>query len=296
MPAGRVKPAATDSMSVLRGLLHAPLHVAHRGEVLVQLAAVVAAQSLIEARGIAAHEIQDAAAPLQLRLAAGGIQRIAITEQPLEYIAWIDADGHGLRRAAPGQRVGVSAAVVDVAAAQQLGVSMPSSSEGSSVLSAKWLATTWSMEMPHWRSEPFSRLRRDAGEEGRAGFAMATRPHGLAVREAADHREPVLAGCERRQCRDSGKSWPARAGREVLHDHAVGHVQGLQALRSRGDVRCAGAGKHGFQQRQCHDRAQATQHGAAIQWQARAPAHDSGTWRRLNGTLCTMPRITLRTR
>ena len=62
---------------------------------------------------------------------------------------------------------------------------------------------------------------------------------------------------------------------------------------ARSHIGRAGTRQHGFEQGQRHRDARAPQHHATIE---QARLHDSGTCRRLNGTLCTMPRITLRTR
>ena len=116
MPAGWS--TAGSSLRALRfGLLDAPLDVADRVEVLGQLRRDRAAPSPRCSRPTSiGHRVEDAA--VLLRCAPRRDRRVggaAVAEQPLEHRARVVLHRQRRRRAAPGDRVGVGAAVAGVA-------------------------------------------------------------------------------------------------------------------------------------------------------------------------------------
>ena len=87
---------------------------------------------------------------------------------------------------------------------------------------------------------------------------------GLYMRQAREDGELVAIGLQRLEDGRQGKALAGRGGRPVLHHHAVGRVDHLQALARCGRFfRRPGAEDHGLQQRQRHRGAHAAQHGAA---------------------------------
>ncbi len=75
------------------------------------------------------------------------------------------------------------------------------------------------------------------------------RSGGPSPRCVSDYREPVAERFQRRKRRRQCVVPAGLLRREALHDHAVGGVEDLQALRARCGLRGSRSGKHGFHQR-----------------------------------------------
>src|SRR4051794_40487029 len=102
-------------------LLNAALDVADRFQVLGELRAVALAETRLEPVDIAGDVIEDAALLFQIGQARRGVSGIAITEEALEERAGVRLHRERGRPSAPGNRVGVRAAITGIAAARETG-------------------------------------------------------------------------------------------------------------------------------------------------------------------------------
>ena len=107
--------------ALLLGLLDAPLDVAHRLQVLGQLRAVAArpGRACSAATLVASPKSRMLRSCLEPRQPRRRIGAVAAAEQPLEHRARVVLHRQRRRRRAPGDRVGVRAAVAGVARAQR---------------------------------------------------------------------------------------------------------------------------------------------------------------------------------
>ena len=80
----------------------------------------MSAKIAVEPRQAAAHVIEDAPLPFEHRQPRGGVCALAVAEEPLEDRARIVLNGQRRRLAAPGDGVGVGAAITAVAIAGEL--------------------------------------------------------------------------------------------------------------------------------------------------------------------------------
>ena len=95
-----------------RKLLHAPLDLAHRLEVVPEHRLVARAEAALQIRRIPVHQIQHAAVFAREQLAL--VRRIALSEQLLEQLAGIVLHRQRRRRCPERNRLAVAAAVVAV--------------------------------------------------------------------------------------------------------------------------------------------------------------------------------------
>ena len=293
---GQLDGVVFGGRGVFAKALDAHFHVAHRGQVFIQLAPVVRAEIARQTAGVCADEVEHARAPAQQRRTGCVARCRRIAEELFKHVAWIHGYGQGLGRRAPGQGVGVRAAEADVAAAEQAGWFDPEfeGAEGRRCAEQIGCALIHGYAVVQIRTLRGLRVR--AGEEGRAAAAVgATRiTEGLriGVREAGHHAEAVaqmLKGLERRRHRIVGA---CGGGPEGVHAHAVRYVehgQTLRARRARAHARC-----ERLHERQRHARADAAQHRAPGE-PIGAP-HASGILRWVKGRLRAISRITRRIR
>ena len=239
------------------GVLDAPLHVAHRGQVLVEPRAVPGAELLLQVRQRFQQRVENAAASPQARLALGRVGRPAVAEEPLEHHAGVVL-GRRLRRGTgPRERVdegarGVVARADEVEAVErklergQLRVlaELP----GRDLIDRRARLDSLGGPLPdHAGQKP-----RRRGRMGAAAVLHAIQP--------GEHEHAVLEGRQRLEYRREVER--TLGGRcPGGHDHPVGHVGHTQApdrrrrrLRERGE-----RGHHRVQQRQRHRGACAAQ-------------------------------------
>ena len=117
---GALEQRHLDGGALLFRLLNPPLDIADAVEVFVQLALVARTQSGLEARHIAAYEIEDTAVffhPLQTSGRVGGF---AVSEHPFKNGPRVDL--HGIRHGgiAPRNRIRIRAAITAVASAGEI--------------------------------------------------------------------------------------------------------------------------------------------------------------------------------
>ena len=232
------------------GVLDAPLHVAHGGQVLVEPGAVAEAQLLLQVREGVEQRVEDAAAPPQAQLALSRVRRPAVAEQPLEHHAGVVLGRRLRRRAGPRERVdegarGVVARADEVEAIErelergQLRV-LPELPRRDLIDRRARLDPLGGPPSDHAGQKPGRRRRMRAAA---VLHAVQSREHEHAIPEGRQRLE------YRRQIER------ALAGRcPVGHDHPVGHVDHAEApdrrrrrLRERGERR-----RHRIQQRQRH--------------------------------------------
>src|SRR5882724_1126589 len=112
--------------AVLRRRLHAfdaLLDLAHRVEILVDLAAVGRSQRALQLIGVRKNVVENAlSVPLPLGAAGRILAGLEAREQALERRARIDLRRIGRRRGAPGDAVAVGAAIAGVAVADHASV------------------------------------------------------------------------------------------------------------------------------------------------------------------------------
>ncbi len=105
--------------ALLLGLLDATFDVADGFEILAELGAVALADLGFQAIDAAGNVIEDAALLLEHGQAGGRVGAVAIAEEAFEDGARIDFHGQRRGGAAPGDGVGVGAAIAGIAAAGQ---------------------------------------------------------------------------------------------------------------------------------------------------------------------------------
>ena len=100
--------------------LNAAFNVANAVQILGQLALVARAQSRLQTRDVSTDEIEDASILLHHLQTGGGIVRFPISEEALEHRARVDL--HRIRRGggAPGNGVGIGAAITGIAASREV--------------------------------------------------------------------------------------------------------------------------------------------------------------------------------
>ena len=97
-------------VALLLGFLDAPLHVANRVGILIDLGLILRSEVPLEAHELLGHRIENALVLPQPRVARGAVRAAAVAKQPLEHRSRIPLHRQRLRRAAPGERVRVHAA------------------------------------------------------------------------------------------------------------------------------------------------------------------------------------------
>ena len=127
---------------------------------------------------------------------------VAVAEQPLEDDARVVLHRQRRRRAAPGDRVGVGAAVAGSQAPDEVA---PTRARARATRAACACPSSWRRSGPsrcrHWMSAPSVFFGVHAGQAASAGARMVARAVaeqrvGLLVRQAAQHEQPIA---ERRQ-------------------------------------------------------------------------------------------------
>ena len=171
-------------------------------------------------------------------------------------------------RARPGQGVGIGAGVAAVAAAHQARRLKPDLQRRDLGLVAELPGHHLVHRDAGGDVRTFGLLDMDAGQIAAAAAAMVARAiaqgFGLDMGEPGEHRDLVAVGFQGLEDRRVGKACFTGGRGPVLHHHAIGGVDHLQALAGG----CCllgglGAGDHGFQQRQGHHGAGALQKATA---------------------------------
>ena len=279
------------------GVLDAPLDLAHRLQVLVELRAVAASEAALQAVDLIQHRVENAALPPQPRRPHLGVGAVDVPEEPVEHHARVGLHRQRRRRAAPREPVLVGAAETDVAGADAVDGVRPLQAELQRG-QRRLLAHRVRQNLIHRDAQlqagaAGGRQRLDAGQEGAgrlgmgAGGARAgSRPR---VVEPAHQQQMVAIRLERLQGRRELEAPPVGEGRPPLHDDAVRHVDGAEpegglrrGLRERGRGR-----HHAVQQRQRQSGADAPQNRPARNGLLRND-HDSAL-RIRKGVLLTIP-------
>ena len=254
------------------GLLDAQLHLAHGGEILVELALVVGAEADVELTEVVAHGVEDrltlGVATLTLEVGAGA-------EEAFEDQLRVHFLRHRLGGRAPGDVGLVDAGVTRVATAGQL-AGFGADLEGGE---ARAVADAGRGELVGRDTGAdvgaVGLTRLGAGEEGghrtRVVAAAVAVGAGLVGGEAGEHREVGLVRREGREDRRQfGRQGAFGADAPAVHVHAVGDVKDRHAVRrslfgrriARGP---AGLEAHRFEPRQRHDGAQSFEDRAAME-------------------------------
>ena len=262
--AGRLVHRGQLARGLLLGHLDAPLDVAHRAQVLVELDPVARAQVLAEPRHLGRHHVEQAAVVPPGGEPRRGVGGAAGAEQPLEDGAGVAGHRQRRRGAAPAQGVGVGAAVAGVARprpVRRLERELERRELG-------LLPEHAGRDLVHRDAGPdvvpLGLLRVHAGEEraGRAGVVagpLAGAGDALVAAQPTDHDHALAVGGERPQGLGDVEG-PGAGRRPVLHVHAVGHVHDAQPAHGLGRAGAeAERGHHAVEHRQRQGHAEAAE-------------------------------------
>ena len=175
--------------------------------------------------------------------AASGARLVSSAEQALEHQARVGLGRHRRRRAAPGEAVGVGAAVARVAVADHARVLAAELERGEPRLPADLLRGDLIDRDAVLDVGAGGLARMDAGQERRAGArvvagAVAERVAVL-VREAGQHQHVLAERLERLQDARELERAPSAPRRPVVHDDAVRDVGEGEPERRLGGLRGA---------------------------------------------------------
>ena len=251
-------------VALLLGAGDAPLDVSHGIGILLYLDAILRAEFGPQPGQLVVHRVQDALVLAHARLARAALGGAAVAEQALEHGARVVLHRQRLGGAAPCNRVGVGAAED---AGARAGVGRPVHRQ----LQRRQLRLL--REVPRQQL-----VHRHVGEDLHLGLAAArgagqerTRRAGVDVVptrvEARQHEHLLAERCQRLEDRRQLEAAPFGLRQPVLHRHAVGHVERLEAVH-----RLAGGARprperrhHRIQHRQRQSGAHPPQHGASRQ-------------------------------
>ena len=251
------------------GRLDAPLDVAHRVEVLVQLHLVAGAQLFAQPRRLGRHHVEQAAVVPPGGQPGRGVGGAAGAEQPLEDGARVAGHRQRGRGAAPAQGVGVGAAIAGVARPGPVGRLQRQLERGE----LRLLAEHAGRDLVHRDAGPdvvpFGLLRVHAGQEGAGRARVVAGPFAgagdaLFAAQPADE-EHAVAVRRQRPKRLGDVEGAGAAGRgPVLHVHAVRHVDDPQPADRLGRAGAeAERRRHAVEHRQRQGHAEAAEERAA---------------------------------
>ena len=251
---------------LLLGPLDAALDLADVVEIVPQPGAVARAQAALQLVGVLADGVQDAAVLAHPRgpLFAGA----GPAEEPLERHARVHLSRQRRRRARPGQRVGIGAAVVGAAGADEAGEVLDRQLDRRErrVL-ADLLGDHLIGGGPEIDVLALGGLGDGAAQPARGRGHV--RVGGLAARpRRVGHQDRViLERLERLQDGREVEALPGRRRRPLVHDGAVRDVDRPEPFRGvRGRLHRGGHGRHHrLQERQRHGDARPPQEGPARQ-------------------------------
>ena len=254
------------------GHLDAPLHVADRLRIVVDLGPILRSELPFQVRQLLRHHVQQALVLPQPRLPGRPVGAAAVAEQRLEHRARVPLHRQRLRRAAPGDRVGVDAAELAAAGAGVVRLVHRQLQRGDLGLVGK---------VPRQQL-----VHRHVGDDlhlvaPAAGRAGQERPGGAGVDvvpvrlESGEHEQLIAVRRQRLQDRRQLERGALLPRRPVLHGHPVGHVECLEPVRRPpGGVRAQReGGEHGVEERQADRRSQAAQNGPPRQRFRRENGH-----------------------
>ena len=239
------------------GPLNAPLDFADVVEILVEPRAIARAESALQGVGLVGDEIENASIAARAGDALGRGARF--TEQPLEHRTRVDFHRQRRGRRAPRDRVGVGAAETGRAGADVAGEILGGQLERrKGVVLADFLGHDLVDRDPRedvFRFGPFGGRPREPSR-GADGVIAALRGR---PGEIADHDQRIAERLERLQDRRELEVGARLAGRPLLHDGAVGHVDGAKSRRRRRGCGRREGRNHRFERRQRHDGAHPAQ-------------------------------------
>ena len=249
----------------------AAFDLAHREEVLVQLAPVRRAQRPAQAAGVSQHDVEDAAVVAPLPGADGRIPLDVLgAKEALERGPRAGFERHRRRGGPPRDAVAVGATVAAVAVAAQQTRLAAELERAEARLAAEVPRRDLVGRDPGVDVGAVGLPRVDAGEVARPGprvvaGTVAERAAPV-VREPAQDRDVVPVGSHRLQ--HAGQRRRQRSdgtigrGRPLVHDDAVRHVDEDHPVRRRGGVRRARERRHhGVEERQRQRGADAAEDG-----------------------------------
>jgi hypothetical protein len=205
----------------------APLDLANRLEVLVDLAAIAVAQTPLQVGDINGHRVEKAAVRLDTGQALLGRGAFGIAEQPLEHFARVGLGRQRRRRRAVGQRRQIPA--VGVLTVADHGQRLEAKLEGRHLVV---LADLLRDELVH--RDTGQDVGAAPGANVRQERAGGTRVADARVVEAADDGELILEWSQRLHDRREIEAGAGGLRRPVLHDHAHRHVDRAETRRRCG--------------------------------------------------------------
>ena len=249
-----------------------PLDVAHRFQVLGQLARVARTQAAAHLANLLHDRVEQAAVALQPHRPHCRVGAAAVSEHPLEHHARVVL--HRLRRgrAAPGQRVAVGAAVAAVARPvtlvarlqrqlQRAELRLPAELAGQQLVDRDVRAkvVTLLAERPR---DGAGQILRGATAVHRAALG---RESVLVLRQTGQDQQAVSERLQRLEDRRELEGRAVQRRGPLVDDHAVRDVHHPEALdRSRGSAAQRRQRRHhSVEQRQRHGRPDTAQHRAA---------------------------------
>ena len=249
------------------GVLDAALDLAHRVEIVAELAAVAGPEARPQPAGVLAHEVEQAPVLPRAHRPHRGVGGVAIAEQPLEHAARVGLVGQRGRGRAPRDGVAVGAAVAGIAAPDHPHVLQPQLERRQRRRAADILGQHLvdGHAVPDVR--PLRLLRVDAGQpaRARAGVVAGPVPERLAVAvgQSGQHQEPIAKRLERVQRLRERESGAGLGRGPVAHDHAVGGID--ERHPGDGSERGRERGGHRIEEREGDRRSQASQEGPTRQ-------------------------------
>ena len=287
--AGRLVHLGQLAVALLLRPLDAPLDVAHRLQVLVDADTIVGTEAALQRVDLLGHRVEDAPVLPDPGHARRRVGRSGVPEEPLEDRARVVLAGERRRLAAPGDGVRVGATEPDVARPRH--VAAVERDLERRELGVLLEAARDELVDRHARLQVrLGPRRRHAGQEpgGGAGVHPGVAGHGV---QAGQHVHLILERLDGLQDAGGREPFPFGGRREVLHRHAVRHVDDAEAPDRTGR-RIADGGErrhHAVEQRQRERRADAAQDGAPGDGFL-GDDHESDL-RIWNGVLLTMPRM-----
>ena len=243
--------------------LNAPLGLTHRVEVLIDSKLIVLAKGPLEAGHALERRVENALLLREARHPRSGVGALGCAEQPLEHGARVALARQRRALVAPGQRVGIHAAVTGIAGAERL-VAVERQLEGRQL---RFLAQVLRRDLIHRHAGPdigALGLLDVGGRQPRRARPRVTADavtDGDVIGQVTDHEQVVAKWLQRGEDRRHREVRPVALGQPERHRRAVRGIKHTQARRRlRRGARAGERRHHAVQKRERHRGAESAQH------------------------------------